>query len=378
MNWFKSGAGVTHILAIESSADETSAAVLEGETKSRKFRLLSNIIYSQINIHQKTGGIVPEVAARNHILKILPVIAQALAKAGVQLKDINAIAVTAGPGLVTSLMIGVDTAKALAFALQIPILPINHMEGHLLSALANESPPPLSSPLKGEEFPSLEGRGKGRVKFPALGLVVSGGHTMLVLVEKIGKYKILGETVDDAAGECFDKVAKIMGLPYPGGPEISKLAKKGKPQAFDFPRPMMDSKNYDFSFSGLKTAVLYHWQSLLVANRQSQVANVAASVEQAIVDVLVSKTIRSAKQYKVKTILLGGGVSANEKLRKQLASAIKKSLPHSTFHIPHSNLTTDNAGMITMAAFYQYSAGNRGTPIKKIKVNPNWELRSWK
>ncbi len=380
-----------NILAIESSADETSAAVLEGEIKSKQFRLRSNVIYSQIKIHQKTGGIVPEVAARNHILKILPVIGQALAKAGVQLKDIDAIAVTSGPGLVTSLMIGVDTAKALAFAAHKPLLPINHMEGHLLSALGAQS-----SNVKAQMSKPASSAGRRRGDFPALGLVVSGGHTMLVLVEKIGKYKILGETVDDAAGECFDKAAKIMGLPYPGGPQISNLALKGDPFKYKFPRPMLDSKNYNFSFSGLKTAVLYFWRdnssnpsylkrgtpSLKLREGGGELlqlkADIAASVEQAIVDVLVSKTIHAAKQYKVKTLLLGGGVSANDKLRKELGQAVKKSLPHSTFHIPHSSMTTDNAGMIAIAAFYQYCAGKKGVPISKIAVNPNWELASWK
>jgi len=374
------------ILAIESSADETSAAVLEGHLQSRKFKLTSNIIYSQIKIHQKTGGIVPEAAARNHILKILPVIEEALSplsslprEGGIQggLKSIDAIAVTAGPGLVTSLMIGVDTAKALAFAAGKPLLPINHMEGHLLSGLSI-----INNQLS--------------IKFPALGLIVSGGHTMLVLVKKIGEYKILGETLDDAAGECFDKVAKILGLPYPGGPEISRLAKQGSPLAFNFPRPMINSKNYDFSFSGLKTAVLYFWRDVIargtlrsnpggsprpsqnLGSRDDKLrADIAASVEQAIVDVLVKKTIDAAREYKIKSVLLGGGVSANKKLQQELAKAVKKNIPHSIFHIPHSSLTTDNAGMIAIAAFYQYCAGKAGVPITKITVNPNWELTSW-
>ena len=373
------------LLALESSADETSAAVLAGDKKSKKFRIFSNIIHSQIAIHAKTGGIVPEVAARNHILKILPVIKLALKKAKLKLSNIDAIAVTSGPGLITSLTIGVDTAKALAFALNKPIIPINHHEGHLLSALGNYSPPPLSSPLKGEEFPSLEGRGKGRVKFPALGLVVSGGHTMLVLVEKIGRYKILGATLDDAAGECFDKVAKIMGLPYPGGPEISKLAAKGDPKAFDFPRPMINSANYNFSFSGLKTAVLYFLRDLSrpsatlprpgegLGERSKQLkSDIAASVEQAIIDVLIAKTIRAAQEYKVKTILLGGGVSANKKLRQTL----KQLLTTYNLLLPTSPLTTDNAGMIAIAAFYKYLAGKSST-FDKVQADPNLKLKSW-
>jgi len=339
------------ILAIESSADETGAAVLQGDIKLKKFQLLSNVIYSQIKIHQKTGGIVPEVAARNHILKILPIIEVALQNAKLNLRKIDAIAVTAGPGLITSLMIGVDTAKALSFALRKPIIPVNHMEGHLLSALG-----PTSYELQATSF-------------PALGLVVSGGHTMLVLVKKIGKYKLLGETLDDAAGECFDKVAKIMNLPYPGGPAISTLAKKGDPKAIDFPRPLLGSKDYNFSFSGLKTAVLYFLRDHPKADK----ADVAASVQQAIMDVLISKTMRAGRQYKVKTVLLGGGVSANAMLRAELDRAVKKNLKGSRLYIPEASLTTDNAGMIAIAAFFQAAAGRR-TTYDKVMAKSHWEL----
>lgn len=333
------------ILAIETSADETSAAVLKNG------KLKSNVIYSQIRQHRKTGGIVPEVAARAHIPKILPVIRQAAAQAGVQLTDISAIAVTRGPGLITSLMIGVDTAKALAFALNKPIIGINHLEGHLLSAL------PTSYKLQANPF-------------PALGLIVSGGHTMLVLMRDIGKYKILGETVDDAAGEAFDKIAKILGLPYPGGPVLAKLAEKGDPRAFDLPRPMINQKNYNFSFAGLKTAVLY-------LDDKSRKADIAASAQAAIVDVLVAKTLQAAKEYKVKTILLGGGVAANQKLRRTLKKEIQKKIPYSTFHIPHSTLTTDNAGMIALASYYHYIYGNTST-FDRIKADPNLKLKSWR
>ncbi len=370
------------ILAIESSADETSAAVLEGQKRSKKFHLLSNAIYSQIKIHQKTGGIVPEVAARSHIVKILPVIKQALANAGMQLKNINAIAVTAGPGLITSLMIGVDTARALAFALNIPLIPVNHHEGHLLSAMGAEN---FKFQISNFKF------------FPALGLVVSGGHTMLVLVKKIGQYKILGQTLDDAAGECFDKVAKILALPYPGGPEISRLAQKGNPHAIDFPRPMLKNKNYNFSFSGLKTSVLYFVQNHPSLNASPsrggkiknkfpslqgrgegrvKIADIAASVEQAIIDVLVSKTIQAAAEFRVKTILLGGGVSANQKLRRTLKKEIQKNLPATSYQLPPASLTTDNAGMIAIVGFYKYCAKKTSTYHKTV-ANPNWALKSW-
>lgn len=347
------------ILAIETSADETSAAVVQGNVKSGKSKLLSNIIYSQIKIHQKTGGIVPEVAARAHILKILPAIELALKKARTTLEAIDAIAVTAGPGLITSLMIGVDTAKTLTFALRKPIIPINHLEGHLLSAL------PTSYKLQANSY-------------PILGLIVSGGHTLLVLVKSIGRYQILGETLDDAAGECFDKVAKLLGLPYPGGPELANLAKSGNPKAVDFPRPMLTSKNYHFSFAGLKTAVLYFLRdhNLLATNYKLQ-ANIAASAEAAIIDVLVAKTLRAAKEYKVKTILLGGGVAANQKLRQTLAKIIKKNLPATSYKLPPPSLTTDNAGMIALAAFYHYIY-NDITTFDKVKADPNLKLISWR
>ena len=338
-----------HILALESSADETSAAVLAGDKKS--FKLLSNIIASQIKIHQKTGGIVPEVAARAHLPQIIPVIKLALKEAKINLNHINAIAVTSGPGLITSLRIGVDTAKAMAFALSKPIIPINHHEGHLLSALGSSNYQLRTT------------------NYPALGLVVSGGHTMLVLVEKIGRYKILGATLDDAAGEAFDKIAKIMKLPYPGGPQISKLATKGNPQAFDFPRPLINSKDYNFSFSGLKTAVLYFMRDSKFKIRNS---DLAASVEQAIIDVLVAKTVRAAKQYKAKTVLLGGGVSANRKLRQTLT----KAFPSSDLRLPSSELTTDNAGMIAVAAYYKFING-KTTKFDKVIADPNFTLKNW-
>jgi N6-L-threonylcarbamoyladenine synthase len=351
------------LLAIESSADETGAAVLDGDRKSKKFRLLSNVIFTQMAIHRKTGGIVPEVAARSHITKILPVIRQALAKAGVRLRDLDAIAVTSGPGLITSLMVGVDTAKALSWALQIPIVPVNHHEGHLLSALGAQN-----SKVKTQ---------RSKLKFPAVGLVVSGGHTLLVLAKKIGRYKIIGQTLDDAAGECFDKVAKILGLAYPGGPEISRLAKQGDPRAMNFPRPMIDSNNFNFSFSGLKTAVLYFVRDhKLKAISNKLKADICASVEQAIVDVLVAKTIRAAKTDNAKTILLGGGVSANAKLRSELQSAVRQQLPTSDLRLPTSALTADNAGMIAIVGWFKYLAGKTQS-LYNIGADPNLIIKSW-
>ena len=273
------------VLGIETSCDETAAAVLKADNKSVK--ILSNIISSQIKIHKTTGGVVPEVAARAHIERIIPVIELALKKSRVRLDQIDAIAVTTGPGLMTSLMVGVDTARALALSLRKPIIAINHMEAHTFSPF-----------IENFKFKILN----SKRAFPALALVVSGGHTELILVQGWLKYKKIGATVDDAAGEAFDKTAKLMGLPYPGGPALSKLAEKGKP-TINFPRPMMDSDDFNFSFSGLKTAVLYYLRDHpLQAKAYKLQANLAASVQQAIVDVLVSKTEKAARKYKVKAI----------------------------------------------------------------------------
>lgn len=338
------------ILAIESSADETSAAVFKSG------RIASNIIYSQVAKHAKTDGIVPEVAAREHLPKIIPAIRLALNHAKLALSDLDAIAVTAGPGLITSLRIGIDTAKALAFALDKPIIPINHLEGHLLSAFSG---------ISNVQFPMSK-------NFPALGLIVSGGHTLLVLMKSVGRYKILGETLDDAAGEAFDKTAKLLGLPYPGGPQLSRLAERGNPKKYDFPRALLRQKNYNFSFSGLKTNVLYFLRELRSTNYGLR-ADVAASVEQAIVDILVAKTLRAAQDFKVKTVTLGGGVAANHKLRLTL----KKKLTTYNLLLTTAPLTTDNAGMIAYAAAQHYQH-HHTTTYDKVTANPNLPLRSWR
>ena len=352
------------ILALESSADETGAAILRGDLKTRAFHLQSNIVYTQIGEHRKTGGIVPEVAAREHLPKIIPSVQAALVKSKLALNDIDVIAVTAGPGLVTSLRIGVDTAKTLAYALEKPLIAVNHLEGHLLSALP-----------KNTEFETQNSK-----LFPALGLIVSGGHTILVLVRDYGKYKILGETLDDAAGECFDKAAKILGLPYPGGPALAKLAEKGDPSKYDLPRPMLRQNNFNFSFSGLKTAVLYLHRDLVTNHRSlgSKIkADIAASVQTAIVEVLVEKTIRAAKEYKVKTILMGGGVAANKLLRKTLTKRIKKEPRPTACYLPPADLTTDNAGMIAFAGFWHYIHGDT-VNFSKVAADPNLRLNSWR
>jgi N6-L-threonylcarbamoyladenine synthase len=354
------------ILAIETSCDDTGIAIVE--TKGKKaadFDVLANIVSSQAEIHKKYGGVFPMMAKREHQLNLVPTLTQALKDANLlnksetennlkqeelnkilerepelekqlipflkenQKPDVDLIAVTQGPGLEPCLWVGINFARALSFAWKIPIIPVNHIESHILVNYLNNK----------------------EIKLPALALVVSGGHTQLILTKKIGSYKILGETRDDAAGECFDKCAKILGLEYPGGPLISKLAEGIKADEL-LPRPMINTKDYDFSFSGLKTAVLYSWQK----NQSMGVAKMAAEVQQAIIDVLVKKTIAAGKDFKVKTIILGGGVSANQELRKQLQNAIKN-LNNSTGLVvellaPQIDHSTDNGLMTAITAYF--------------------------
>ncbi|MEA3464350.1 MAG: tRNA (adenosine(37)-N6)-threonylcarbamoyltransferase complex transferase subunit TsaD [Patescibacteria group bacterium] len=366
------------ILGIETSCDETAAAIVEGKSAGTQNIVFvrSNIVSSQINIHKKYGGVVPEAAAREHVLQILPVINKALKKAGIKRKEapkkINAIAVTIGPGLITSLQVGIETAKVLSYVWQIPAIAINHIEGHIYANfIANKHQ--LKVP---------------NIKFPALILTASGGHTMLVLMKEHKKYKTIGETRDDAAGEAFDKAARLLGLGYPGGPAISacadkfqisnhKLQTNSKYQITNYknniklPRPMINSKNYDFSFSGLKTALLYEIQKN--PNYKLQITNYCYEFQQAIIDVLVRKTIKAAKKYKIKTIMLTGGVSANEELRLQFEQAVKKFVPCSMFHVPCLKYTTDNAAMVATAGYY-YAIRKNFTPWQKLKVNCNLEL----
>ncbi|MBI4363226.1 MAG: tRNA (adenosine(37)-N6)-threonylcarbamoyltransferase complex transferase subunit TsaD [Candidatus Doudnabacteria bacterium] len=330
------------ILAIETSCDETAAAVIiDGQVKS-------NIVASQAKLHAKFGGIVPEVAAREHVPSIIPTINLALKTAKTKLTDINYIAVTAGPGLFTSLMVGVQTAKALGLALNKPVIGINHLEAHIYANFVGQFP--ISN-----------------FQFPILILIVSGGHTLLVLMKGHGQLKIVGETLDDAAGEAFDKTAKLLGLGYPGGPALSLLAKKGNPRAFDFPRPMINSKNLNFSFSGLKTAVLYTVQKMVRSDKKLDKItkqNIAASIQQAIIDSLIAKTEQAIKKYCPKTIMLGGGVAANELLRQRFKQlAIIYNLQPAT---PPLEYCTDNAAMIGLAAYYRIRH-------KKIKADSYFE-----
>ncbi len=334
------------ILGIETSCDETAAALIEA--KNNQIKVLANVVNSQINIHKKFGGIVPEVAAREHLKNILPIINQALDKN--KWSDIDYLAVTTGPGLITSLIVGAETAKTLSFANQIPLISVNHIEAHLCSNFFNQ-----------------------KIKFPALSLIVSGGHTQLILTTNYDQHKIIGQTLDDAAGECFDKVAKILKIGYPGGPAIEKSAKSGNPRKIDFPRPLINHPNFNFSFSGLKTSVLYFSRSPQF--KQTKKSDICASFQQAAVDVLTDKAVRAAKTYGAKTVMLAGGVAANKKLRNSLKTQLKKQLPKTAFLVPPFFLCTDNALMIAIAGYYQ-ARKNKITAWQKLKADSNWELTS--
>ena len=308
------------ILAIESSCDDTSAAVVENS------KVLSNIISSQY-FHTKYGGIIPELASRSHIQVMSKVVMESLNEAGLTMNDIDALAVTTEPGLVGSLIVGSNFAKGLSIRYNLPIVPVNHIEGHLFSGgLQSES-----------------------IKFPFISLVVSGGHTAIFKVNNYNTYDILGLTKDDAAGEAFDKTAKLLGLSYPGGPEIDKLAKSGNPRAYDFPRSMLNSGDYNFSYSGLKTSVKYFIQREFPNGvPESRMPDIAASVQKAIVEVLVKKTITAAKEHNVCDIVIAGGVSANSLLRKDMAeSALKKGITETA---PQMSYCMDNAAMIGFIA----------------------------
>ncbi|MCL0067953.1 tRNA (adenosine(37)-N6)-threonylcarbamoyltransferase complex transferase subunit TsaD [Peptococcaceae bacterium] len=316
------------ILGIETSCDETSAAVVIDGVD-----VASNIIASQVDLHAKFGGVVPEVASRKHLELIDCVVLEALENAKINFKDINAVAVTNGPGLVGALLVGVMAAKALSYALKVPLIAVNHLEAHIYANF-------------------LE---KPDVEFPTLCLVVSGGHTDLVLIKHHGSYELLGSTLDDAAGEAFDKVARAIGLGYPGGPLIDKLAQGGNADTIDFPRVYLEGGSLDFSFSGLKTAVLNYLNSAKQKNVEINTANLAAAFQQAVVDVLVDKTILAAERYGVKVIMLAGGVASNRCLRNQL----KKAADKCGFKViyPQPILCTDNAAMVACCGYYKYLRG---------------------
>jgi len=405
------------ILAIETSCDDTGIAILEAKGLKRPgFRILSNIVSSQIKIHKKWGGVYPTLAKREHQKNLVPVLSRALKRAKFSKQEaqllkrvkfperrkelsflrktkelekilerdprlskrlliffkeyqkpkIDCIAVTIGPGLEPCLWVGVNFARALAYFWNLPIVPVNHIEAHILAIF-------LGKEVKGLR---LENR---NYPFPAICLIVSGGHTQLILIKNLGKYEILGETRDDAAGECFDKTARILGLDYPGGPAIETEATKYRVSdvklQIKLPRPMIFSKDYDFSFSGLKTAVLYDFKKRKQKTKKSKqyIREMAAEIQQAIIDVLIKKTMKAAKDFRIKTIILGGGVVANKELRRQIIKRIKKEIPDTKCYIPPTKYCTDNAAMIAVNGYFNYKKGEKKS-WPDISVNANLKI----
>lgn len=395
------------ILGIETSCDETAVAIIDvaGSRVRPRIRVLANVVTSQAKLHSKYGGVVPHLAKREHQRNLVPILLTALKESGLLRResgikkhesrrrkksrashdskfmilvsilkrepelltavehrlllfpppDVDAIAVTVGPGLAPALWVGVNFARALAYLWEKPLIPVNHLEGHIYTNVLPASGKGIAYRGQGIAHRRPKPYSLSPISLPALCLIVSGGHTELVLMRRYGDYRVIGETLDDAAGEAFDKVAKMMGLGFPGGPIVSKLAERGNPRVFNFPRPMLHSKDFNFSFSGLKTAVLYKIHDR--GNRTTKFlaqekADVAASFEQAVVDVLVQKTIRAAEHYRVKTVMIGGGVAANARLRSQLGQALRISLPSTYYLTPNTSLTGDNALMIALAGWF--------------------------
>lgn len=332
------------VLAIESSCDESAAAVLDEHGG-----LLAHALFSQIDLHRLYGGVVPELASRDHVKRLLPLVRQALADARTVPAELHGVAYTAGPGLVGALLTGAALARSLAYAWGIPALGVHHLEGHLLAPLLEREPPP----------------------FPHVALLVSGGHTMLIEVAGIGRYALLGETRDDAAGEAFDKSAKLLGLPYPGGPELARLAERGRPGAFAFPRPMLDRPGLEFSFSGLKTAVLQAVQRQALTEQIR--ADIAHGVQEAIVETLVAKAVRALAQCGLDALVVSGGVGANRRLRARLAAAIETRGAGRVYY-PRFEFCTDNAAMIAVAGLARLCAGEHdGLGIRALA---RWPLES--
>lgn len=335
------------VLGIESSCDETAAAIVEDGRV-----IQSSVIASQVDLHAQFGGVYPELASREHVKAIYATVNEALHQAHMQLSDLDGVAVTRGPGLAGSLVVGVNMAKALAMSAQLPIVGVNHLEGHIYSAwLYNSTSRPTPEP-----------------KFPLIALLVSGGHTELVLMRGHLQYETLGGTVDDAAGEAFDKVARLLDLGYPGGPSIQKAAMEGNPKAFLFPKARL-SEPWNFSFSGLKTAVLRTVEELKAAGKEIPVSDVAASFQAAVVAALYEKTMQAAQEFKAKEIIVAGGVSANKALREAFRSQNKF-----RGHIPHISLCTDNAAMVAAAGYRHLAIDQQDT--LDFDVNPNWALTS--
>ncbi|MEX0877684.1 MAG: tRNA (adenosine(37)-N6)-threonylcarbamoyltransferase complex transferase subunit TsaD [Candidatus Spechtbacterales bacterium] len=377
------------VLGIETSCDDTAIALLEAkrELPSPELKLLKNIVSSQVKMHSEYGGVVPGLAKREHQKNLIPVLFEALElnsmkhetgnmKQAQKIKNIekileryddlleefkekvvpiekpavDLIAVTHGPGLEPALWVGVNFARALSALWDIPIIGVDHMEGHIAVNLLQ---------CGNSKFKIQNSKLAREIEFPAISLAVSGGHTQLILIKNWMDYEILGETLDDAAGEAFDKVARLIGLGFPGGPEIEKIAKKGDPKAFDFPRPIMNRPDYNFSFSGLKTAVMYKVKEMTEKEIKSRQADIAASFQQAAIDTLVKKSIKAAKAHNIKTFMLAGGVAANTALREQMKEALKKELPEAQFMVPEIKLATDNGAMIAVAGYMRYKAGQK-------------------
>ncbi|MGN6520007.1 MAG: tRNA (adenosine(37)-N6)-threonylcarbamoyltransferase complex transferase subunit TsaD [Dokdonella sp.] len=331
------------VLGVETSCDETGVAVFDPDRG-----LLAHTLYSQIRMHADYGGVVPELASRDHVRKLLPLVRETLARAGLGVGDLGGVAYTAGPGLVGALLVGATAARSLAWSLGLPAIGVHHMEGHLLAPLLEADPP----------------------EPPFVALLVSGGHSMLIEVAGIGRYTLLGDTLDDAAGEAFDKTAKLMGLPYPGGPALARLAEQGRAGVFRFSRPMTDRPGLDFSFSGLKTQVLLAWQA---SDRSEQTkADVARAFEEAIVETLAIKCRRALAQTGARRLVIAGGVGANRRLRAELADAGARE--GFSVHFPRLEFCTDNGAMIALAGALRLAAGQHETPA--ISVRPRWDLAS--
>ncbi len=329
------------ILGIETSCDETSAALVND------FTIISNIISTQ-KIHEQYGGVVPEFASRAHLTQLVPIVREAFAEAQLTFADVDGLAVTCGPGLAGSLLVGMCFCKGLATSLKKPFIGINHIEGHILAVNAQALP----------------------VEYPAICLVASGGHTILVYIKEPTKYKIIGRTIDDAAGEAFDKTAKILGLDYPGGPAIEKNAKPGNEKAINFPRALMDNDNFNFSFSGLKTSVLYYVESLRKNNREIVIPDICASFQKAVTDVLVEKSMRALEEYKCNSLILAGGVARNSSLRECFEKQCEKNKKN--FFVPAPELCTDNAAMIAKAGHIRFQKGEYSD--FSLDVVPNLSL----
>jgi len=337
-----------YVLGIESSCDETSAAIVRVE-EGQPLALLSDVTARQEEVHERWGGVVPELASRRHLESLLPVVKTALENAKLTYPEISAIAVTNRPGLIGSLMIGVNCARTLAYGLGVPLIPINHLEAHLAAVL-------------------LDG---AKIEFPCAGLIISGGHTSLYEIQEGWTgFKPLGHTRDDAAGEAFDKGARLMGLPYPGGPQVSKLAEAGNPKAVDFPRALLGRDQTDFSFSGLKTSLSYHLRD----NPQANIPDVCASYQEAIVDALVTKTVQAMKRGNYRHLVVAGGVAANGRLRTKLRAALP---PFISLHIPRPALCTDNGAMIAALGSVRFAQGAHvsGAELYDVEVSPSTEAK---